>query len=77
MKTIAARALLTLMFGVGCGLFFYGLTDFSGYSQALAHLEHLTNGGITGSYGWSSTGRYCVAVGSFLIGIPIAFRFTR
>lgn len=71
MKTTVMRILLVIMFGAGCGLFFYGLADFSGFSQSVEF------NGITGGFSWSPTGRHFIAIGSFLMGIPIAFRFTR
>lgn len=77
MKTTVMRILLIIVFGIGCGLFFYGFTDLSSISQSFAPGMGPT--GITGSGGfsWSEAGRYFVGVGAFLMGIPVAFRFTR
>ena len=64
MKTTALRALLVIVFSVGCGLFFYGLIDFYGVF------------GSGGSMGWTPNGQILVGLGSFLMGIPVALRFT-
>lgn len=75
MKMIIGRVLMVSMFGVGCGLFIYGVTDFkSGLSGGV--LLAGNGGELARGFAWSVGGRYFMSIGAFLIGIPIAVHFT-
>jgi len=76
MKMTIWRIFMVLMFGVGCLLFMYGLTDLhTGLNGSVSIAG--TGVGYAGGFAWTRVGRYFMCAGIFMMSIPIAVRFTQ